>query len=433
MHFGGQALISGGLAKALNGIALFDPQNAVEFDIVRQFITGFSFEDLQKHPELAHLRKIIESGAKYPIVKLKEYLVRNTDKISPSDFPDTRFRVLGVSNTKGIFLNETLEGSEIKQSYFRVQPMQLCYNPYRVNVGSIGLCEFDYDNQIISGAYEIFGTVESDLHPKYFMALLKAPQFLAYVDEKAHGGVRMNFKYEYLEEWEIPLPPMETQELIVAENDRQGKIISGAELVLKNWQIEKGMFSGNEIALSEIADIGTGSTPSRSNGDYFGGSINWVLTTEVDECEIHTTAETLTDKAIKDYGLKIYPSGTILVAMYGQGKTRGKAALLKCNAAITQNCAAIMIHRDDVIPKYIYYYLRSMYEVIRGQEYSGAGVPHLNLKIIGNIRVPIPDKEIQLAVVAEVDRMLFVADNLRTVIAETEKNIRQIMSQTWKN
>ncbi len=228
-----QALISGGLDKALNDIALFDPQNALEFDIVRQFITGFSPEDLKRHAELGNLLKIIESGAKYPRVKLKEYLVRNTDKINPSNFPDTRFRVLGVSNTDGIFLNETLEGSEIRQSYFRVQPMQFCYNPYRVNVGSIGLCEFDYDNQIISGAYEIFGTVESELHPKYLLALFKSPQFLAYVNEKAHGGVRMNFKYEYLEEWEIPLPDPEVQTELLRNIEKHQRIVFSLSSALK--------------------------------------------------------------------------------------------------------------------------------------------------------------------------------------------------------
>jgi restriction endonuclease S subunit len=145
-------------------------------------------------------------------VRLGEYLRHDTDRIKPSDLPETRFRVLGVSNTEGVFLNETKLGAEINQAYYRVKPNEFCYNPYRVNVGSIGLCEFDYDNQIISGAYEVFGTDETELLPHYLLALFKSPQFLEYVNEKAHGGVRMNFKFEYLEEWEIPLPNTPEQE-----------------------------------------------------------------------------------------------------------------------------------------------------------------------------------------------------------------------------
>jgi type I restriction enzyme S subunit len=186
------------------------------------------------------------------------------------------------------------------------------------------------------------------------------------------------------------------------------------------------------INLSDIADIGTGSTPARENLDYFGGDINWVLTAEVDECEIISTAETLTEKAIKDYGLKIYPIDTILIAMYGQGKTRGKAALLKCESAITQNCAAIIIRSDDAVPKYVYYFLRSMYETIRGQEYSGAGVPHLNLKIIGNIRIPLPSIEEQKAIVAEIDRKIFALEELKKLSVETATLITQAITKIWE-
>jgi type I restriction enzyme S subunit len=116
-----------------------------------------------------------------------------------------------------------------------------------------------------------------------------------------------------------------------------------------------------EKLLSDVADIGTGSTPSRSNPEYFGGDVNWVLTSEVDENEINETAETLTTKALKDYGLRIYPPDTILVAMYGQGATRGKAAFLRVPAAITQNCAGIVITHPDVLPRYVYYFLMCIY------------------------------------------------------------------------
>ena len=93
------------------------------------------------------------------------------------------------------------------------------------------------------------------------------------------------------------------------------------------------LFTGSETPLAEIAEIGTGSTPSRTNAAYFGGDVNWVLTAEVAETEIFTTAETLTRAGVADYALRIYPPDTILVAMYGQGKTRGKAALASSSPA----------------------------------------------------------------------------------------------------
>ncbi|HRD44433.1 MAG TPA: hypothetical protein PLN30_11785, partial [Ferruginibacter sp.] len=86
----------------------------------------------------------------------KGYLILNENKIKPNKNPDVNYKVLGVSNEVGIFLNEKLQAEETNQSYFVVAKNEFCYNPYRINVGSIGLNTFDYDNQIISGAYVVF-------------------------------------------------------------------------------------------------------------------------------------------------------------------------------------------------------------------------------------------------------------------------------------
>ena len=86
-------------------------------------------------------------------------------------FPEIRWRIR-VSNESGAFLNEKAKPEETNQSYYKVKKNEFCYNPYRVNVGSIGLNKFDYDNQIISGAYVVFGTKEDELLPEYLEILL---------------------------------------------------------------------------------------------------------------------------------------------------------------------------------------------------------------------------------------------------------------------
>lgn len=218
-------------------ISGLDPRHTLELDIARQFLTGVSPELFTKHPHLCTLQDVIASQQRAPRLPLKGLLRLNTDSVSPSDFPQTRFRVLGVSNEIGVFLNETLLGSEIKQRYFRVKPGEFCYNPYRINVGSIGLNEFDYDNQIISGAYVIFGTDERELHPKFLGALFKTPQFLAYVNEKASGGVRMNFKFEHLEDWEIPMPDPAVWEEAIKAMEKSSKLREGLRIIQKHLHL----------------------------------------------------------------------------------------------------------------------------------------------------------------------------------------------------
>jgi restriction endonuclease S subunit len=155
------------------------------------------------------------------------------------------------------------------------------------------------------------------------------------------------------------------------------------------------------------------------------------LTSEVAMNVISASSEKLSDKAIHDYGLRIYPKNTILIAMYGQGKTRGQSALLQIPASITQNCGAIVVDEEKAVPKYVWYYLMSSYDKIRGQDYSGGGVPHLNLSIVKQIRVPLPDISIQEQIVRELDSQMQVLAGLRKMKADAEIKIGRIMADIW--
>jgi hypothetical protein len=206
--------------------------------------------------------------------------------------------------------------------------------------------------------------------------------------------------------------------------------------IKKNWEMTESDFikegiNYNDIIIDDFATVGTGSTPSRENDNYFKGENNWVLTSEVSMNEIFETSEKLSDDAIKDYGLKIYPENTILIAMYGQGKTRGQTALLKIPASITQNCGAIVVNTEIANPKYIWYFLMSIYDKIRGQDYSGGGVPHLNLSIVKNIRVPLPDISVQEQIVSELESQISLFYGLRKMQSTAQNKINQILSDVW--
>ena len=213
---------------------------------------------------------------------------------------------------------------------------------------------------------------------------------------------------------------------------RKLSFIRAAEKVLECWRIEPDLFfHGTEIPLNELAEIGTGSTPSRTVPDYFNGNVNWVLTTEIDERDINETKETLTERAIRDYGLRIYPEGTILLAMYGQGQTRGRTAFLVKPAAVTQNCAAIVVDQSRALPRYVYQFLQSQYEVIRGQDYMGAGVPHLNLKIVGSIRIPLPPMSDQQEMVAAIEKDKAAFQRLQQTVEKYHSEINRLAEDIW--
>jgi type I restriction enzyme, S subunit len=141
-------------------------------------------------------------------------------------------------------------------------------------------------------------------------------------------------------------------------------------------------------SLGEIADISSGSTPSRQKDKYWNGTIPWVTTGEIDYQIIKSTKERITELACKECSLKIHPSGTILMAMYGQGMTRGRIALLGINATTNQACCAIRLD-SSANTKFIYFQLEHLYPEIRKLGHGG-NQQNLNGQIIKQISITYP-------------------------------------------
>ncbi|SHG84280.1 type I restriction enzyme, S subunit [Marinomonas polaris DSM 16579] len=151
-------------------------------------------------------------------------------------------------------------------------------------------------------------------------------------------------------------------------------------MVPNGW--EKGV-------IEDIAKVSSGGTPSRQNDSYWiDGQIPWVTTTEVQFGIINDTEQKITEAGLKNSSAKLFPKDTILMAMYGQGKTRGQVAKLGIEASTNQACAALLLN-DGFEVDYYYQYLVSQYENIRELANSG-GQQNLSAGIIKGIHVPIP-------------------------------------------
>lgn len=134
----------------------------------------------------------------------------------------------------------------------------------------------------------------------------------------------------------------------------------------------------------------SGGTPSRGNLAYWsGGTIPWVKTTEVNYSVITETGEHVTQAGLDGSAAKMLPPGTLLMAMYGQGVTRGKVGILGIEASCNQACAAMTPTDDVVAPRFLYQYLTSRYEAIRSLAHGGQQ-QNLNLDIVRKIDIPVP-------------------------------------------
>ncbi|BBZ25412.1 restriction endonuclease subunit S [Mycolicibacter hiberniae] len=143
-------------------------------------------------------------------------------------------------------------------------------------------------------------------------------------------------------------------------------------------------------AIDEHFSVVSGGTPSRSSATYWsGGTIPWVKTAEVNYSMITETEEHITQAGLTESAAKLLSAGTLLMAMYGQGVTRGKVGVLGIQASCNQACAAITPTDDAVVTQYLYHYLTWRYEAIRSLAHGGQQ-QNLNLDIVRKIAVAVP-------------------------------------------
>ena len=180
----------------------------------------------------------IESN--YPIIKLGDYINQRSQKIKLNDFPEQSFGILGVSNQIGIFDAYTEKGENINQPYQEVYLNDLAYNPYRINVGSIGLKTLEQNNSYISPAYVVF-ECQKGLEADFLFKMFKTDTFNQIIKDNTTGSVRQNLRYDILEEIKIPLPTL----------DEQNRLIKSYNLKISQAVLQEGQALELEQSIEE--------------------------------------------------------------------------------------------------------------------------------------------------------------------------------------
>jgi len=160
-----------------------------------------------------------------------------------------------------------------------------------------------------------------------------------------------------------------------------------------------------------LSDIGTwqsGATPSRGVKSYFGGSIPWLKTGDLNDDYVKDIPERITDKALKETSVKLNPEGSVLIAMYGA--TIGKVGILNFPATTNQACCACS-ELCGVDNRFLFYFLISHKEEFIRQAGGGAQ-PNISKEIIVNTPIPVPPAEEQKRIVSEIEKWLGVLKDI---------------------
>ncbi|MFW1397255.1 restriction endonuclease subunit S [Vibrio parahaemolyticus] len=175
------------------------------------------------------------------------------------------------------------------------------------------------------------------------------------------------------------------------------------------------------LKLGSVAKVTSGGTPSRKKASFWeNGTIPWITTGEVNFNCITNSSQKITDEGLKNSAAKMFPPDTILMAMYGQGQTRGRVAMLGIEASTNQACAAIICSKN-LNPHFCYHYLSSQYEKIRAIGNEGSQ-KNLNGQIIKDILIPCPNSEEQ----EQIALVLSTVDEKITLLAKQKSETQQL-------
>jgi type I restriction enzyme S subunit len=199
-------------------------------------------------------------------------------------------------------------------------------------------------------------------------------------------------------------------------------------LVLHEYFPLKPSSNWNTKKLEEIAEIGQGGTPSTSKSEYWNGNIPWLRSGELLDNVIYDSEFKITKKGLGESSTKLCPKGTIMIAMTGQGLTRGRTALLGIEACANQSCAHIINTGIEIRTDFLWNFLKSRYWFIRGIHH-GSGQPGINVSIIKKLEVSYPSLNEQEIILRKINNIKNSVLSEKEKLVEVHKNIQKKISE----
>ncbi len=362
---------------------------------------------------------------------------------------------------------------EVRSTKSRFREGELLYGKLRPYLNKVHVAEFD---GICSTDILVLRAL-GGVHAKYLHYRLLSKDFVRYANKNVSGVQHPRVNARTVSLFDVELPPLNEQRRIVEKIEElftkldagvrsleqlkgyrrsvlkaavegelsrewrethRGELEPASELLERILQERREKFAGKKYrepaspdtselpALSDewewatvdqLTNVGTGATPLKSNRAYYrGGSIPWVTSGALNDLFIRDCDQTITEVALKETNAKLFPKHTLLVAMYGEGKTRGKVSELLIEAATNQACAALTFSNlSKDCRSYVKLFLQKNYDDIR--RLSAGGVqPNLNLSIVKSTAISLPPLEEQRFIVEEVERRLSVVDKLEATV-----------------
>lgn len=380
-----------------------------------------------------------------PIVPLGDHIIEQSKKYDISN-PKQIYGILGVNNKTGIFDAYQESGAKIKQKYKKMEVDWIAYNPYRVNVGSIGIKRTNHVFEYISPAYVVFSCLE-DLLPSYLYILMRTPSFNKIIRDNTTGSVRQSLSFATLKHLRIPLPAKIQQDEIISRykqtiaeaeakesealklgNDIEQYLLDKLGICFVNnknktngvlqtvrfsnlnrwdvYNINNSFIPLFEESLYPIVNIGNVFDFTTRTWDKREPVFNYVEIGAVDPLlGIVSSQEIKTSKA-PSRATQVIREGDLII-----GTTRPylkKFAIVndKYDSCVCSSGFQVIVPNTETNVEFLYEYLKSSIAVAQFEFFmTGALYPAITTKDLKKILIPLPPIDIQNKIVAHIAEM----------------------------
>jgi type I restriction enzyme, S subunit len=320
-------------------------------------------------------------------------------------------------------------------------------------LGEVAFVDYLPDRATINSTMMLLRSNPAHLLPRFLSYYIQGAQFQRFLRQKKSGTSIPHIFQADMASLQIPLPSIPEQSMIstilLSVDDAIQKT---DEVIARTLQIKKGLMSrlfsdglGHStfketeigripkewqvVTIGKITQVRNGTTPRRKIREYWeNGSIPWIPTAQVNERYISQPSEYVTKRAFDETSLPLVPKGAILLAMIGQGVTRGKVAKLLIDATINQNFAAIF-PSEEVNMDFVFHYLDSKYPQIRNLG-RGGNQWALNCEVVRGIRIPKPSLDEQRrigAILTEIDVKVEKENERNNVLRQLKTGLMQVL------
>ena len=420
---------------------------------------SFDLWDVKRYSKITYT-------SRYSIEPLGRHIRSEIEKINLPDFPEETFSILGISNEIGMHDAYDKKGKEFNQPYKIVKDGFIAYNPYRVNVGSIGIKTPASKGNLISPAYVVFSCRETIL-PEFLFLLMKTNMFNKQVKENTSGSVRQNLTYDALASIKIPVPSLSEQaeilsvyNLKMAEANAMQYEHSYNEIeneIEKYLQLQAytNIDSNEKLSFINYSDCLTWDVRNKQQRVFISSkykqqtlskvaqinpTIRKNISEEKDvsfipmECVSDLDGEVKEKRTCKASakGFTKFEEGDIIWAKITPCMQNGKSAIVR---GLTNGIGygstefyVIRVNETVVLPEYVYYLLR-MYRVRETavNHFSGsAGQQRVRKSFLEELSIPVPSLEEQEVMVATLN-------NIKSEIITNRTRVEELICQAKRD